>query len=230
MFQAAASSLTDTFASYQGLGLIASVNSREDLDEQDAALAGALAGGSLTPADRVAFAQAAGREQDDTALYSALLTPTELKDFNAQVGAPAVKALSTDLTAVQQAVEGGATLREVEQSGLSSAAWQKLTSTVAAANFQGGLDAANDDLADVQQQANNAKNRVWATAIVGAAGLILTLVVSLLLSRSIIRRLTTLRRSALTLAQEQLPSVVARLRRGESVDVAAEAPSHARRQ
>ncbi len=53
-------------------------------------------------------------------------------------------------------------------------------------------------------------------AAVGAAGLILTLLVSLLLSRSINRRLTTLRRSALTLAQEQLPSVVARLRRGES--------------
>ena len=61
-------------------------------------------------------------------------------------------------------------------------------------------------------------------AAVGAAGLILTLLVSLLLGRSINRRLTTLRRSALTLAQEQLPSVVARLRRGESVDVAAEAP------
>jgi signal transduction histidine kinase len=224
VFEAAASSLTDTFASSQGLGLIASVNAREDLDEQDAVLAGALAAGSLTPADRVAFAQAAGRQQDDTALYSVLLTPAELGDFNAQVGTPAVKALSTDLTAVQQAVEGGATLREVEQAGLSSAAWQKLTGTVAAANFQGGLAAANADLVNVQQQVNNAKNRVWVTAIVGAAGLILTLLVSLLLSRSINGRLSTLRRSALTLAQEQLPSVVARLRRGESVDVAAEAP------
>ena len=61
-------------------------------------------------------------------------------------------------------------------------------------------------------------------AAVGAAGLILTLLVTILLGRSINRRLATLRRSALTLAQEQLPSVVARLRRGESVDVAAEAP------
>ena len=67
-----------------------------------------------------------------------------------------------------------------------------------------------------------ARDRILAA--VGAAGLILTLLVSLLLSRSINRRLATLRRSALTLAEEQLPSVVARLRRGESVDVAAEAP------
>ena len=224
VFQAQASSLTDTFASSQGLGLIASVNAREDLDEQDAALAGALAAGSLTPADRVAFAQAVGRQQDDTALYSALLTPAELGVFNAQVGTPAVKALSTDLTAVQQAVEGGATLGQLEQSGLSAAAWQKLTSTVAAANFQGGLAAVNVDLANVQQQVNGAKNRVWATATIGAAGLILTLIVTILLGRSINRRLSTLRRSALTLAQQQLPAVVGRLRRGESVDVAAEAP------
>ena len=79
-------------------------------------------------------------------------------------------------------------------------------------------------LAANSQPAIDAKRRVIILAAVGAAGLILTLLVSLLLSRSINRRLNTLRRSALTLAQEQLPSVVARLRRGESVDVAAEAP------
>ena len=79
-------------------------------------------------------------------------------------------------------------------------------------------------LAANQQPAIDAKRRVTILAAVGAAGLILTLLVSLLLGRSINRRLSTLRRSALTLAQEQLPSVVARLRRGESVDVAAEAP------
>ena len=61
-------------------------------------------------------------------------------------------------------------------------------------------------------------------SIVGAVGFLLTLLVTILLGRSINRRLTVLRTSALTLAREQLPAVVARLRRGESVDVAAEAP------
>ena len=65
---------------------------------------------------------------------------------------------------------------------------------------------------------------MWEVAVFGLAGLILTLLVSILLGRSINRRLTALRRSALTLAEEQLPAVVSRLRRGESVDVAAEAP------
>ena len=70
----------------------------------------------------------------------------------------------------------------------------------------------------------DAKDRLWVVSAVGVAGLILTLLVTILLGRSINRRLTELRKSALTLAQEQLPAVVARLRRGESVDVAAEAP------
>ena len=70
----------------------------------------------------------------------------------------------------------------------------------------------------------DAKRRLWAVSIVGAVGFLLTLLVTILLGRSINRRLTVLRTSALTLAREQLPAVVARLRRGESVDVAAEAP------
>src|SRR6202012_4874727 len=65
VFVAEASSLTDSAASSQGLGLISSVNAREDLSEQDAVLAGALAANSLTGPDRAAFGQAAGRQFDD---------------------------------------------------------------------------------------------------------------------------------------------------------------------
>ena len=52
----------------------------------------------------------------------------------------------------------------------------------------------------------------------------ITILFSTLVARSIIRRLRGLERSARTLAEDQLPDVVARLRRGEAVDVAAEAP------
>ncbi len=48
---------------------------------------------------------------------------------------------------------------------------------------------------------------------------------TILVGRSIIRRLGGLERSALQLAEVQLPDVIGRLRRGEDVDVAAEAPS-----
>ena len=224
VFQAQDASITDSSAMAQGLGLISTVNAREDLSEQDAVLAGALARGSLTGPDRVAFSQAAGRQQDDTLLYQALLTPAELKIFNTAMNSTAPAALQNDLTTVQQAVPAGTQLRQMEQLGLSPSSWQLLTTTWSRANYAAGTDAANAVLDKDQGLAIAAKRRVWETAAIGAAGLILTLIVTILLARSINRRLTALRRSALTLAEEQLPAVVARLRRGESVDVAAEAP------
>ena len=111
VFQAEANSTTDAAAATEGLGLIATISTREDIDEQDAVLAGALASGSLTPADRVVFDQAAGRQQDDTALYTNLLTPAELRTFDAALNSLAPMTVQNDLTTVQQGVEGGATLR-----------------------------------------------------------------------------------------------------------------------
>jgi len=165
-----------------------------------------------------------GRLQSDTLSYQQLLTPAELKTYNDTINKMAPAVIQQNLTKVQQAVPGGASLTELQQGGLSPTTWQLLTSTWLKAASKAGTNSATTVLAANSQPAIDAKRRVLVLAAVGAAGLILTLLVSLLLSRSINRRLSTLRRSALTLAQEQLPSVVARLRRGESVDVAAEAP------
>jgi signal transduction histidine kinase len=225
IFVAQSNSMTQTTASAQGLGLISAVLAREDLSEQDAVLAGALVANSLTGTDRAAFSQAAGRQFDDTQLYQHLLTAGELQLFNTtmnQLAPPAT--IQANLTKVQNAVEADIPLAAMEQQGLSPATWQLLTSTWQKANYQATTNTAGLTLNTVTQIAADAKNRVWETAGAGALGLILTVLVSLLLSRSINGRLATLRRSALTLAQEQLPSVVGRLRRGESVDVAVEAP------
>ncbi len=225
VFQAQAASMTDSSASSQGLGLISAVNAREDLSEQDAVLAGALAANSLTGPDRAAFGQAAGRQFDDTQLYQRLLTPAELTSFNNtmnQMAPPAT--IQASLTKVQDGVEAGIPLAAMKQQGLSPVTWQLLTSTWSKANYAAATDAATTTLAADQGLADSAKHRVWVTAGIGLAGLILTLLVTILLAQSINRRLAGLRKSALTLAQEQLPAVVARLRRGEPVDVAAEAP------
>jgi len=208
----------------QGLGLISAVNTQEDMSEQDTVLAGALASGSLTGPDRVAFSQAAGRQQGDTLNYQQLLTPAEVKVYTGTMDKLAPMSVQNNLTSVQQAVQAGVPLAVLEQQGLSAPAWQSLTKTWLGAASTAGTTTANVVLDANQQIAIDAKRRVWEVAVFGLAGLILTLLVSILLGRSINRRLTALRRSALTLAEEQLPSVVSRLRRGESVDVAAEAP------
>jgi signal transduction histidine kinase len=194
------------------------------VSEQDAVLASALVSGSLTQADRVAFSNAVGRLQDDTMSYQQLLTPAELQTYNSTLNQLAPKTVQSDLTTIQQAIPAGIPLSVMEQQGLYPQTWQLLTSTWLKAASRAGTNSAVTVLAANAQPAIDAKKRVIVLSAVGAAGLILTLLVTILLGRSINRRLATLRRSALTLAEEQLPSVVARLRRGESVDVAAEAP------
>jgi len=224
VLQAEASSIQDSAPVLQGLGLISAVNTQEDVSEQDAVLASALVSGKVTQADRVAFSNAGGRLQDDTLTYQELLTPAELKTYDNTLNELAPKSVQSDLTTIQQAVTAGVPLSEMELQGLSPQSWQLLTSTWLKAASKAGTSSATTVLAANTQPSIDAKKRVLVLAVVGAIGLILTLVVSLLLGRSINRRLTVLRRSALTLAHEQLPSVVTRLRRGESVDVAAEAP------
>jgi signal transduction histidine kinase len=224
VLQAEASSISDADGVEQGLGLISAVNTQEDMSEQDAILAGALVSGTLTSDERVAFGQAAGRQQDDTLLYQQLFTPAELKTYNDTLNALAPSAVQSSATAIQQAVMSGAPLSEITATGLTAASWQGATTTWLHAASVAGDETATTVLAANTAPAVDAKRRLWAVSLVGAAGFLLTLLVTILLGRSINRRLTVLRTSALTLAREQLPAVVARLRRGESVDVAAEAP------
>ena len=224
VLQAEASSITSAQPVLQGLALISAVNTQEDVSEQDAILASALASGSLTGPDRVAFSNAVGRLQDDTMTYQELFTPAELATYNATLNRLAPSAVRKNLVTVQEAVPAGIPLSEMKALGLNPVIWQGMTGTWLKAASKAGTTTATAVLEANAQPAIDAKRRVWILSIAGAAGLILTLIVLLLLSRSINRRLSTLRRSAMTLAEEQLPSVVARLRRGESVDVAAEAP------
>jgi signal transduction histidine kinase len=224
VLQAEASSISDANGVEQGLGLISAVNTQEDMSEQDAILAGALVSGTLTSDERVAFGQAAGRQQDDTLLYEQLFTPPELKTYNDTLNALAPAKVQRTATTIQQAVMSGAPLGAITATGLTPAAWQAATKTWLHADSLAGDETANTVLAANTTPAIDAKRRLWAVSIVGAVGFLLTLLVTILLARSINRRLTVLRTSALTLAREQLPAVVARLRRGESVDVAAEAP------
>jgi signal transduction histidine kinase len=224
VLQAEANSISDAAGAEQGLGLISAVNTQEDMSEQDAILASALVSGSLTADDRVAFGEAVGRQQDDTLLYQELFTPSELKTYNATLDAVAPAAVRHEVTTIQQAVMSGAPLNEIKATGLTAATWRAATSTWLKGGSEAGDETAIGVLAANSRPAVDAKRKLWIVSLVGAVGFLLTLLVTILLGRSINRRLTVLRTTALALAREQLPAVVARLRRGESVDVAAEAP------
>jgi signal transduction histidine kinase len=78
--------------------------------------------------------------------------------------------------------------------------------------------------AQVVSSARTSLTTLIVAASAGLLAVILSILFSLLMGRRLVRRLTTLRQSALDLAHDRLPNVMARLRDGESVDVDAEAP------
>jgi signal transduction histidine kinase len=66
--------------------------------------------------------------------------------------------------------------------------------------------------------------RLVLAGILGLAAVAAAVLISVRIGRSFVVRLTGLRRAALDMAGQRLPDIVARLRRGETIDVAAEAP------
>jgi signal transduction histidine kinase len=224
VFFAESDSLTDATASQQSLGLIGSVAARESLEEEDAVLAGALAAGTLSVENRAAFDEVAAERQANLLDTTTLLDSANKASFEGGLNKDAPAALQEDLTKVEGAIVDGFTLRQLEAQGLSSATWQQLMQSLEAGYFAGGVDTASTELVTDSGISAQAWDQVVYTSIAGSIGLILTLIVTIVVGRSIIRRLGRLRGTALSLANEQLPSVIGRLRRGEPVDIVAEAP------
>ncbi|TDC72744.1 HAMP domain-containing protein, partial [Micromonospora sp. KC606] len=66
--------------------------------------------------------------------------------------------------------------------------------------------------------------RLAAAGVLGLLAVVVSVLVALRVGRTLAHRLTGVRTAALEMAEHRLPDVVARLRRGEQVDVAREAP------
>ncbi|WP_235558408.1 nitrate- and nitrite sensing domain-containing protein [Sphaerimonospora mesophila] len=66
--------------------------------------------------------------------------------------------------------------------------------------------------------------RLVLAGLLGLVAVIASIILSITTARALVRQLEKLRTAAMELANERLPSVVARLAQGEKVDVAAEAP------
>ena len=218
LFLDEADSLTNASAAGQALGLIATVSAREALSQEYALLSGMLVAHRESQADRAAFAEMAATRQGDVVDADYVLDPANLAIFNKQVNS----SFQTDVTDVEEAVSAGIPVAKLP---ITLTQWQGLASQVLDQYFTGGVNVANAQLAADRQISRSAWTRVAITAGIGLLGLLVTITVTILVGRSIIRRLGGLERSALQLAEVQLPNVVGRLRRGEDVDVAAEAPS-----
>ena len=127
--------------------------------------------------------------------------------------------MQQSLTGIEEAIAAGTPVGKLP---VTQAQWIHLTGTLLQGEYNGGVAVAVSILAADHQISHSAWVRVAVTSGIALLGLLITLLVTTLVARGIIRRLRGLESSARTLAEDQLPDVIARLRRGEAVDVAAE--------
>jgi signal transduction histidine kinase len=219
LFLSQTESVTLNNEQIQAVGLIATVQAREQLSQEDALLAGMLDAKRITAKNRIAFNGLAATRQADAAYANYILSPANLATFNAAMAGSGP--MQQDLTGVEQAIAAGTPAARLP---VNLAEWQHLAGTLLNDEFNGGVAVANAILAGDHQDSHSAWVRVAVTGGIALLGLLITILFTTLIARTIIRRLRGLEHSALTLAEDQLPDVIARLRRGENVDVAAEAP------
>jgi signal transduction histidine kinase len=204
----------------QAIGLIATVQAREQLSQEDALLAGLLAAKRITTKDRIAFTDIAAARQADAANADYILSPANEATYNAALAGSGT--MQQSLADIEQAIAAGTPAAKLP---VTQAKWNHLAGTLLQDDYNGGVAVVNAILVADHQISHAAWVRVAITSGIALLGLLITLLVTTLVARSVIRRLAGLERSARTLAEDQLPDVIARLRRGEDVDVAAEAPS-----
>ncbi len=202
----------------QGLALVGMGKSEEMLLREDALLTGDLAARSFNVADRQTFAELAGARR---ALYAQTLPDLDpvyrgyyLKDVSPQASAA--------LAALEDNVISDPSPRRIPP--LSPAAWTNAVETVSSGLSLASDQAANELTIRAQPAANATYLRLILAGGLGLLAIILSIIMSVWIGRGLVRQLAGLRQSALELANERLPSLVQRLRAGQDVDIAAEAP------
>ena len=201
----------------QGRALISIGNAHATMLREDSLVTAAMArNGRLTQAEHTAFVQwaAEGRRQFEAGLA----------DLNDEIRGPLQRLAGTEEFKRFRAAESA--IVEVDDNRLppEAAQWQATTQLLSQAWGQKITQAslALNELAEpIGEQI------IMRLVLAGGFGLfavVASILLSLLAARSLSRELRGLQRAALNLAEDRLPGVVARLRRGEEVDVEAEAP------
>ncbi len=176
-------------------------------------LAADIAQGKFPLADRTAFAGLASLRQSLLALALPELQPPYKPIFIAN---PSM-AVSNSLAALEGNIVS-TSWRAGAPPSLAAAPTTFLTYTK---QLGTALAAAAVTLhAQAQHQANTIFQALLLTGGLGLLGIIVSVALSLVLGRGLVRQLRDLRQSALTLAHDKLPTVISQLRAGQPVDVA----------
>jgi Nitrate and nitrite sensing/HAMP domain/Histidine kinase-, DNA gyrase B-, and HSP90-like ATPase len=174
--------------------------------------AGWVTSGVVDQPDRLVLAQLAGAYRDQLQTLDSRLPPSVQAAYNRLVAGSAWKL----------ATSGEDDLAEHGTLAVPVGTWLAAENTVSA----GLLGLWGDDLRYAQTAAVAAANQTLSRAVLtGSLVLVLAvgaLVTAIVLANGLVRRLQRLRTSTLQLADETLPSMVARIGDGEPVDIGSE--------
>jgi hypothetical protein len=210
-------SLTNAPAATQSLAIISSTESGELLSQEDALVSASLAAQQLTTATRIQVTQLAGGRQ---AMYQAAISRLDAGDlavFNAQMNKYAPANIQTAMGQLEAAVAADTT--PFPPPTVTTAVWDPVVKAMSTGIFFAGVNTVEYQVQQDHSITSAAWRRVALSGGLGLLGLLLSVILSALIARWLIRRIGGLEESAVTLAGVELPSVVARLRRGEDVPV-----------
>jgi signal transduction histidine kinase len=224
--QASLSTLRDPEVAQDAKNQVAMGRAREVLSQEDALLAGALAAKRLTPGEHGEFIKLVGTQRYLYGEAAAELGSTDQTTYRKITSSREYGRLqAAENRLVQDHTRGRPSSQLATPLPVTDVDWKTTTSSIL--TKLRGLELSSSASAEQRSKpiANGIITRIVIAGGFGLAALLIMVILSIWVGRSVIRELTKLKRAALELASERLPSVIRRLRRGEDVDAAAEAPS-----
>jgi signal transduction histidine kinase len=191
----------------------------EDLMLQESSvISGDLAARSFPAADRQLFTQLVGARR---ALYAQTL-PDLQPQYRGYYTHDISPQASTALTGLEDRVMSDT--RTAGPPPVQPLQWEAAVGGVAAGLSKAATQASDVITAKASANSDHTYLELFLAGGLGLLAVILSILVSLVVGRGIVRELAALRDAALELAHKRLPDVVRRLAAGQDVDVTAEAP------
>ncbi|MDQ1652803.1 MAG: hypothetical protein QOI35_2003, partial [Cryptosporangiaceae bacterium] len=210
--------LDDADLAKESRTLVALSRAREVLSQEDALLAGVLAAGRYADAEHEQFVELAGTQHFLYTEAEAELPIAERDKFRELT----IGDTYTRFQAIEDRVVGsggpGTPLP------IDAKTWNQVSGPLFSELRSFELDSANGTIERAKPAAVGVIIRLGLAGGLGLLAVIASIVMSITTARSLVQQLEKLRAAAYSLANERLPSIVERLRRGEEVDVEAEAP------
>jgi signal transduction histidine kinase len=213
----ALATMDDQAVAARGRTLVALTRAREVLSQEDALLSGMLAADKGTSAEYSSFAQFVGAQR------------FQYTEVGLDLPAAEHAAYQQIFTGVAMTTLRGLEDRVIERNGngplpVSTAAWRAAVDPVVSELRDLERELTTSTVALAGQARAGVLMRLGLAGGLGLIAVIASIIISITTARSLTRQLERLRTAALDLARHRLPRVVERIRLGERVDVAAEAP------